>query len=96
MDVDDEVSLACAITDTKAGDDELIEPLAGQAQANLPQGRIETLAYDKAAGDAKAHEALHEHGIKPVVQMRASWKGEKEKPLRVGLPLVYDEAGTVS
>jgi hypothetical protein len=95
VDVDNETSLAYAITDTKAGDNELIETLAEQAQANLPQGRIQTLAYDKAADDAKVHEALHARGIKPVVQMRSLWKDEKEKVLRVGLPLVYDEAGTV-
>jgi hypothetical protein len=95
VDVDNEVSLAYAITDTKAGDNELIDALAEQAQANLPQGRIETLAYDRAADDGKVHEALHERGIKPVIQTRAMWKGEKERALRVGLPLVHDEAGTV-
>jgi hypothetical protein len=95
VDVDNETSLAYAITDTKAGDNELIDALAEQAQANLPQGRIETLAYDKAGDDGKVHEALHERGIKPVIQNRALWKDEKEKSLRVGLPLVYDEAGTV-
>ena len=66
-----------------------------QAEANLGEGRIETLAYDKAADDIKVHEMLHEHHIKPVIQMRALWKEEKERPLRVGLPVVYDEAGTV-
>jgi DDE family transposase len=96
VDVDNEVSLAYAITDTKAGDNEMIEPLVEQAQANLPQGRIETLAYDKAADDGKVHQTLNERGIKPVIQVRQMWKGEKEKPLRVGLPVVYDEAGTVS
>lgn len=96
VDVDNEVSLAYAITDTKAGDNELIEPLVLQAQANLPKGRIETLAYDKAADDKKVHQMLSEHDVKPVIQIRQMWKDEKEKPLRVGLPVVYDEAGTVS
>src|SRR5262249_21142535 len=41
VDVDNEVSLAYAITDSKPGDNELVEALAFQAQANLPQGRIE-------------------------------------------------------
>jgi hypothetical protein len=95
VDVDNEVSLAYAITDSKPGDNELIDDLALQAQANLPEDRIETLAYDKAADDVKVHEALHDRGIKPVIQNRALWKEEKEKTLRVGLPLVYDEAGTV-
>ena len=71
VDVDNEVSLAYFISDTKAGDNELIDELAAQAQANLPQGRIETLAYDKAADDKKVHEALHARGIKPVIQMRS-------------------------
>lgn len=95
VDVVNEVSLAYAVSDTKTGDNERVDALAYQAQANLPQGRIETLTYDKAADDAKVHEALHDRGIKAVVQMRAMWKDELEKPLRVGLPLVYDEAGTV-
>jgi DDE family transposase len=95
VDVDNEVSLAYAISDTKAGDNELIETLVEQAQANLPEGRIETLAYDKAAGDGKAHQTLHEHGVEPVIQIRAMWKDEKEKVVRYGLPMVYDEAGTV-
>jgi len=96
VDVDNEVSLAYAISDTRAGDNELVDELASQAQANLPQGRIETLAYDKAADDGKVHQALHERGIKPVIQIRAMWKDEKEKVVRVGLPMVvYDEAGTV-
>src|SRR5262249_54547745 len=94
VDIDNEVSLAYAISDTKAGDNELIDELAAQAQANLPQGRIETLAYDKAADDGKVHEALHERGIKPVIQIRAMWKDEKEKVVRQGLPMVHDEAGT--
>jgi hypothetical protein len=29
-----------------------------------------------------------------VIQVRALWQEEKEKPLRVGLPVVYDETGT--
>jgi hypothetical protein len=95
VDVDSEVSLAYAITDTKAGDNELIEALVLQAEANLGEGRIQTLAYDKAADDGKVHETLHEHGVKPVIQIRAMWKDEKEKVVRFGLPMVYDEAGTV-
>ncbi|MGL4551579.1 MAG: transposase [Gemmataceae bacterium] len=95
VDVKHEVALAWHVTDTKAGDDEGIEALVEQAQANLPGGRLETLAYDKAADDAKVHEVLADKGVKPVVQMRALWKEEKEKTLRVGLPVVYDEAGTL-
>ena len=98
VDVKHEVSLAYRITDTKAGDNEMVGTLVEQAQANLPQGRIETLAYDKAADDEKVHETLHEAAIKPLIRMRALWKEEPERPLpggRYPLHLVHDEAGTV-
>jgi hypothetical protein len=95
VDVKHEVALAYHVSDTKLGDNEGIEALVEQAEGNLGAGRIETLAYDKAGDDAKVHETLHEHDIKPVIQMRSLWQQEKEKSLRVGLPLVYDEAGTV-
>lgn len=95
VDVQHEVALAYHISDTKLGDNEGIEALVEQAQTNLGAGRIQTLAYDKAADDIKVHEVLHEHDIKPLIQNRALWTEEKEKPLRVGLPLVYDESGTV-
>ena len=95
VDVRHEVALAYHVSDTKLGDNEGIEALVQQAEANLGANRIETMAYDKAADDVKVHETLHEHSIKPLIQNRALWKDEKEKVLRVGLPMVYDEAGTV-
>ena len=98
VDVKHEVSLAYRVSDTKVGDNEVVADLVGQAQANLPAGRIETLAYDKAADDEKVHEALHQAGIKPLIQNRSLWKEELERPLpggRFPLQLVHDEAGTV-
>lgn len=99
VDVKHEVPLAYQITDTTAGDNELLPALVEQAQANLPEGRIETLAYDKAADDIKVHEALHEAGIKPVIQNRACWPqdGDQEKVLggRIPLHVVHDEAGSL-
>jgi Transposase DDE domain/Transposase domain (DUF772) len=100
VDVKHEVALAYDISDTKAGDNERVEALVAQAQANLPEGRIETLAYDKAADDEKVHAVLHGRGIKPVIQNRALWPqdGDQEKVLpggRYPLHLVHDEAGTV-
>jgi Transposase DDE domain len=100
VDVRHEVALAYDVTDTKAGDNERVEALVEQGQANLPTGRIQTLAYDKAADDEKVHELLHAHGIKPVIQNRALWPkdGDPDKVLpggRYPLNLVYDEAGTV-
>jgi hypothetical protein len=98
VDVRHEVSLAYDITDTKAGDNERVAALVKQAQANLPEGRIQTLAYDKAADDEKVHEVLHTAGIKPLIQNRSLWQDEPERPLpgdRYPLQLVHDEAGTV-
>jgi hypothetical protein len=59
---------------------------------------METLAYDKAADDEKVHECLQAHGIRPVIQNRALWKEEPERPLpggRYPLHLVHEESGTV-
>lgn len=99
VDVKHEVPLAFCVSDTKAGDNERVAALVEQAQANLPEGRIQTLAYDKAADDEKVHEYLHQAGIKPLIQNRALWKEEPERPLpgprRYPLNVVHDEAGTV-
>ena len=98
VDVHDEVALAYHITATTAGDNESVGALVEQAEANLPAGRIETLAYDKAADDGAVHEALHEHGIKPVIRNRSLWREEPERPLPGGgapRHVVHDEAGTV-
>lgn len=99
VDVTHEVVLGYHISDTKAGDNQCIQTLVEQAQANLPDGRIQTLAYDKAADDIKVHEVLHEAQIKPVIQNRACWPkdGEQEKLIggRIPLHVVHDEAGTV-
>jgi hypothetical protein len=98
VDVHHEVALAYHISDTKAGDNERVGALVEQAEANLPAGRIETLAYDKAADDVKVHELLDAHRIKPVIQNRAQWQEEPERPLpggRFPLHLVHDESGTV-
>jgi hypothetical protein len=98
VDVRHEVALAYHVTDTKVGDNERVGALVTQAEANLPAERMETLAYDKAADDEKVHDLLAAHGIKPVIQNRAQWKEEPERPLpggRYPLHLVHDESGTV-
>ncbi|OWK34375.1 transposase [Fimbriiglobus ruber] len=99
VDVRHEVVLAFDISDTKAGDNERIDALVDQAEANLPADRMKTLAYDKAADDIKVHEVLHDHDIKPVIQNRSCGPkdGEREKVIggRVPLHVVHDEAGTV-
>jgi hypothetical protein len=99
VDVQHEVVLSFQITDTKAGDNEMIEALVEQAEENLPEDRIETLAYDKAADDIKVHEVLHDHKIKPLIQNRSCWPkdGDQDKVIggRIPLHIVHDEQGTV-
>ena len=98
VDVKHEVSLAYKITDTKAGDGETLPDLLADAQANLPEDRIRTLAYDKAADTNDVHKLLSEARIKPVIQNRSLWKEEHERMLPGhdgNSNVVYDEAGTV-
>jgi len=98
VDVHHEVALSYKITDTKAGDGETLPDILADAQANLPPGRIETLAYDKAADSSEVHERLAKDGIKAVIQNRSLWKEEHERMLpghQGDSNIVYDEAGTV-
>jgi Transposase DDE domain/Transposase domain (DUF772) len=98
VDVKHEVTLAYRISSTKMGDNELLPDLVHQARANLPAGRIKTVAYDKAADDEEVHELLHDWGIQPLIQQRHLWKSEPERllPGHDGSSnIVYDEAGTV-
>jgi hypothetical protein len=76
----------------------MIPALLDGAARVLPEGRIETLAYDKAADDEKTHAELNERGIKPLIENRSLWKTEPERmlPGHDGRSnVVYDEAGTV-
>lgn len=97
VDVKHEVALAYHITDTKAGDNERIPELVEHAKKNLPEERIKTLAYDKAADDGAVHEFLHDERIAPVIENRTFQLEEPEKVLggRTPLNVVYDQAGTV-
>jgi hypothetical protein len=100
VDVKHEVPLAYHISDTKVGDNEGIAALLDQATANLPPGRIHTMAYDKAADDEKVHERLHQDGVKPLIHNRAMWKEDPERPIpgppgRYPLNVLHDEAGTI-
>jgi len=99
VDVKHEVALGYAVTDTKAGDGETLPAVLKQAQANLPAGRMRTLAYDKAADGESVHRVLHREKVKPVIQNRSLWKGESERSLpgREGevTNMVHDEAGTL-
>ncbi len=98
VDIRHELALAYQITAPAVGDNEMIGALLEQARGNLPTGRIESLAYDKAADDEAVHELLHDAGIKPLIQNRALWKSEPERmlPGHTGRSnLVYDESGTI-
>jgi hypothetical protein len=97
-DVRHEVALAYPITDTEAGDNERVEALVEQAEADLPSGRIEALTSDEAADDEGVHGVLHRQRIKPVIRNRAFWREEPERPLRGGgapRHVAHDEAETV-
>jgi Transposase DDE domain/Transposase domain (DUF772) len=98
VDVRHELVLAYRITEPAVGDNQMIEALLEQARANLPERRIESLAYDKAADDEAVHCLLHAAGIKPLIENRALWKSEPERmlPGHTGRSnLVYDESGTI-
>ena len=98
VDVRHEMALAYRGSSTKRGDNEELPALVAEAQANLPEGRMKTLAYDKAADDGKVHACLATAGIEPVIQNRSLWKEEPERmlPGHDGRSnIVYDEAGTV-
>lgn len=101
VDVKHEVVLAWHITSAAgegASDASVLPLLLEKARAALPEGRIQTLAYDKAADDQKVHELLNEEKIKPLIEVRAMWKEEPERKLPnhdAGSNVVHDEAGTI-
>lgn len=93
-----EVALSYAVTAPSVSDAAMIPALLDAAAAVLPEGRVKTLAYDKAADDEKTHAELHRRGIHPVIQNRSLWKEEPERLLpghNGSSNVVYDEAGTL-
>ena len=92
-----EVALAYTITPASHADNQQLEALVQEAETNLPEDRIESLAYDKACDDKGIHEMLDKHVIKPVIQQRSLWKDKESRTLEnAGIGnIVYDEAGTV-
>jgi hypothetical protein len=98
VDVKHEVVVSYNITDTKTGDGETLPVLLDQAKANLPEHRIKTLAYDKAADSEEVHKRLSSEGITPLIQMRGMWKEEPERMLPGhdgSSNIVYTEDGTI-
>jgi hypothetical protein len=98
VDAKHEVVLAYRVTSANAADSKSLPNLLEQGQANLPEGRIETLAYDKAADDGESHRLLAKAKIRPLIQNRHLGKDQTEQmlPGHNGTSnIVYDEAGTV-
>jgi hypothetical protein len=98
VDVKNEVVLAYEVTDTRPGDGETLPVVLKQARANLPPGRIRTLAYDRAADTDEVHRELSGAGITPLIPMRGLWKTEPERllPGHDGTSnVVHDELGTI-
>jgi len=98
VDVRHEVVLSYEITDTRAGDGETLPTILERALANLPEGRIKTLAYDRAADSNAVHELLDEAGVQPLIRIRSLWETEPERrlPGHDGTSnVVHDEAGTL-
>lgn len=98
VDVKHEVIVAWHVTPATESDAEIIPLLLEKANRVLPEGRIQTLAYDKAADDNKTHETLHKQHIKPLIENRALWRNQTEEMLPGhdgNSNVVYDEAGTL-
>ncbi len=101
VDVKHEVVLAWHITSAAGegtGDCSILPLLLEKARRVLPEGRMQSLTYDKAADDQKTHELLNEEGIKPLIEVRAIWKEELERKLPHhdgSSNVVHDEAGTI-
>jgi hypothetical protein len=99
VDTQHEVALSYHITNANSADCTGVEQLVKDAMDVLPEGRIETLAYDKAADTVPVHALLNAEGIKPVIKTRSLWEDSKPRYLEGNrnrpVPILYDEAGTI-
>jgi hypothetical protein len=98
VDAKHEVIIAWEVTSATVSDAQIIPRLLEQAERVLPEKRMATLAYDKAADDHKTHELLHHRRIKPLIQNRSLWKDQTEQMLPGhdgNSNVVYDESGTL-
>jgi len=98
VDVKHEVVVSHRETTASVADCTVLPELVSEARGNLGEGRMETVAYDKAADTEPVHEVLGASGIAPVIQNRCLWEGEHERmlPGHDGTSnVVYDESGTV-
>lgn len=98
VDRDAEVVLGWKVTSANAADSHQIADLLDQARRNLPEGRTQTLACDKAADDSAVHHLLDQTRIQPLIQITRHWKDDTERmlPGHDGRSnVVHDEAGTL-
>lgn len=99
VDARHELVLGYEVTGANTDDGKTLPTVLDQAQGNLPEGRMQTLSYDKAADNTAFHNALKERAVAPVVQARRLWKGEpyRELPGNTNRPvgIYHDEFGTV-
>jgi hypothetical protein len=102
VDVKHEVIVAWRVSSAAGegtGDSSVIPLLLAQTRQVLPEGRIRSLAYDKAADDAKTHRLLDERSIKPLIQIRSLLGEDQKEQMLPGHDgnsnVVHDEAGTI-
>jgi hypothetical protein len=81
VDVKHEIALSWTITPATASDGATIPSLVEGMDRVLPQGRLQTFAYDKAADDEKIHDLLHRRHVRPLIEIRSMWKDELDRPL---------------
>jgi hypothetical protein len=99
VDVKHEVALAYEVTSANTDDAQTLPKLLDRTLAALPEERLRTVAYDKAADSGPFHQELAQRDVKPVVQARAQWRSEPYRALPGHtdrpVPICYDEDGTV-
>jgi hypothetical protein len=107
VDVKHEVILDYLTTPATTADSTVLPQLLANVQQVLPrsayptrkgEGRIKTLAYDKAADNQNTHQLLAQACIKPLIEIRSLWKNQTEELLPGhdgNSNVVHDEAGTL-
>jgi len=100
VDVYYEMPVGFKVTEASRSDSSELLPMMRELEQMVPEvvKRAETLSGDKAYDSRKNNEELYDnYGIKPIIQIRDTWKLESTKPVfedRVE-PFVYDEKGNV-
>ena len=100
VDSDHELPLAFEVTEASASDSPRLIPLVEDVQEHHREihDRMTELAADKAYDAIENNTALYDHhGIKPVIDIRMTWKNEKQKTLFADRydVFTYDESGRI-